>query len=264
LILKPQPRPRPRTLSVFAPERFPNVISGDNIAELIISNLAENELTLAQGDVLVIAQKVVSKAEGRFVDLSTVQPSDDAKRLGAETQKDARIVDVVLSESKSVVRVGRNLIITEHSRGFIMANAGVDQSNVAPQDGSEKVLLLPEDPDQSAERLRERLERQYGCKVAVVINDSFGRPWRRGTVGTAIGSAGLPCVVDMRGAADLFGRVLQVTEIGFADEIASTASLLMGQASEGRPIVVLRGLSWTAPASPATSMCRPPEEDLFR
>ena len=256
--------PKPIALSVLALESFPLVRSGDDIAALIIKDLAEHDLTLLRRDVVVIAQKVISKAEGRFVDLTTVRPSSEAMNLGAEIEKDARFVQVVLSESNSVVRSRKGLIITEQLQGFVMANAGVDQSNVAAQDGSEQVLLLPQDADASAQEIRKRLEAYYGCEIAVVINDSFGRPWRRGIVGVAIGCAGLPSVIDIRGESDLFGRVLQVTEIGFADEIASAASLLMGQASEGRPVVVLRGLNWAAPESPATSICRPPEEDLFR
>ena len=155
-------------------------------------------------------------------------------------------------------------MIMQHRLGFVMANAGVDHSNVAPADGIERALLLPLDPDGSAEKLRADLAARYGTRVGVIISDSFGRPWRRGTAGVAIGSAGLPAVIDMRGQPDLFGRILEVTIIGFADEIAAAASLLQGQASEGQPVVIVRGLSWTAPDANISEVVRPPEEDLFQ
>ena len=171
---------------------------------------------------------------------------------------------MILSESVRVVRARRGVLIVEHRLGFVMANAGVDQSNVGPADGAERVLLLPEDPDASAEALRRGLQAQIGTDVAVVINDSFGRAWRHGTAGVAIGVSGLPAVVDLRGRPDLFGRKLEVSVIGFADEIAAAASLLMGQADEALPVVLVRGLSWSAPESTARSLVRPPNEDLFR
>jgi len=174
------------------------------------------------------------------------------------------VVEVVLGESVRVVRSRPNLLIVEHRLGFVMANAGVDQSNVAPQDGVHRVLLLPRDPDASAEALRARLAERFGVPLAVIINDSFGRAWRRGTVGVAIGAAGLPALLDLRGRPDLFGRILEVSIIGFADEIAAAASLLMGQADEARPVVLVRGLDWTAPATSAAELLRPAAEDLFR
>jgi coenzyme F420-0:L-glutamate ligase/coenzyme F420-1:gamma-L-glutamate ligase len=212
----------------------------------------------------VVAQKIVSKAEDRSVDLATVVPSPRAVALGAEIGKDPRLVEVLLRESVRVVRSRPNLLIVEHRLGFVMANAGVDQSNVAPQDGVHRVLLLPRDPDASAEALRARLAERFGVPLAVIINDSFGRAWRRGTVGVAIGAAGLPALVDLRGRPDLFGRILEVSIIGFADEIAAAASLLMGQADEARPVVLVRGLDWTGPATAGREMLRPAAEDLFR
>jgi coenzyme F420-0:L-glutamate ligase/coenzyme F420-1:gamma-L-glutamate ligase len=233
---------------------------GHDLAALI----ADRAGPLRDRDVLVIAQKIVSKAEGRSIDLATVIPSPRAVELAAEVGKDPRLVEVILSESTRVVRSRPNLLIMQHRLGFVMANAGVDHSNVAPTDGIDRALLLPVDPDGSAERLRAALEAKFGVRLAVIISDSFGRPWRRGTVGVAIGAAGLPALIDMRGKPDLFGRTLEVTVIGLADEIAAAAGLLQGQAAEAQPVVVVRGLAWTAPDAPVNELVRPPEEDLFR
>jgi coenzyme F420-0:L-glutamate ligase/coenzyme F420-1:gamma-L-glutamate ligase len=249
-------------LELLALPGIPMVREGDDLAALIIDALGSHELR--DGDVVVLAQKVVSKAEGRTIDLATVTPSPEAEKLAAETGKDARIVEVILSESTRVVRSRPNLIIVQHQLGFVMANAGVDQSNVAPADGGHRVLLLPRDPDASAEALRTRLEQRFGARVGVIISDSFGRAWRRGTCGIAIGAAGLPSLIDLRGQPDLFGRTLEVSIIGFADEIAAAASLLQGQASEAQPVVLVRGLDWTAPNAPARELVRPLEEDLFQ
>ncbi len=241
---------------------IPMVREGDDLAALIVTALGNRELR--DRDVVVVAQKIVSKAEGRTVDLAMVTPSPEAKKLGAETGKDPRIVEVILRESICVVRSRPNLIIVQHRLGFVMANAGVDQSNVAPADGVHRVLLLPRDPDASAEALRAKLQQRYGVAVGVVISDSFGRAWRRGTCGIAIGAAGLPSLIDLRGQSDLFGRTLEVSIIGFADELAAAASLLQGQAAEAQPVVLVRGLDWTAPIAPAKDLVRPLEEDLFR
>jgi coenzyme F420-0:L-glutamate ligase/coenzyme F420-1:gamma-L-glutamate ligase len=251
-------------VSIIGLRGIPMVQPGDNLHALIVSALVDADIGLEAGDVLVVAQKIVSKAEGRFVDVTTVTPSARAEKLAADTGKDPRFVEVVLSESKRVVRHRPNLIIVEHRLGFVMANAGIDHSNVAPGDGRERVLLLPVDPDASARALREELVASYGVPVAVIVSDSFGRPWRRGTVGIAIGSAGLPSIIDWRGHPDLFGRALEVTETGFADEIAAAASLVMGQADEAIPVALVRGLEWTAPEAEAAALVRPPEHDLFR
>jgi len=213
--------------------------------------------------VLVVAQKIVSKAEGRYVDVATVKPSERAIALGAEVDKDPRFVEVVLSESRRVVRHRPGLLIVEHRLGFVMANAGIDHSNL-PAQGDERVLLLPEDPDGSARALREQLAEAFGTDIAVIICDSFGRPWRKGTVGVALGAAGLPALIDLRGQPDLFGRELLVTETGFADEIAAAAGLVMGQADEAVPMVLVRGLRWSAPEVAAAALIRPAEHDLFR
>src|SRR5690348_17679274 len=238
------------------------VCEGDDISALIIAGLGSREL--CAGDVIVVAQKVISKAEGRTVDLATVTPSAEATQLATEVGKDPRLVEVILSESTRVVRSRPNLIIVQHRLGFVMANAGVDQSNVAPADGVHRVLLLPHDPDASAERLRRALQQHYGVEIGVIISDSFGRAWRRGTCGIAIGAAGLPSLIDLRGQPDLFGRKPEVSIIGFADEIAAADSLLQGQAAEAQPVVVVRGLTWKAPSVPVADVIRPPEEDLFQ
>lgn len=253
----------PARLELIALPDFPLVKAGDDLATLVLEGLARAGARLAAGDVVVLAQKIVSKAEGRLVDLASVTPSPEAFTLAEEVRKDPRLVELVLRESRRVVRKAPNVLIVEHRLGLIMANAGIDQSNVV-EEGRNVALLLPEDPDASAERLRAALSARSGVEVAVVINDSFGRPWRRGTVGVAIGAAGLPALVDRRGETDLFGRKLQVTMIAYADEIAASASLLMGQADEGTPVVLLRGLNWSAASNPASDLLRPAGEDLFR
>jgi coenzyme F420-0:L-glutamate ligase / coenzyme F420-1:gamma-L-glutamate ligase len=237
---------------------------GDNLGAITVAALRDNRLVPKDGDVLVVAQKIVSKAEGRFVDITTVEPSERALALAAEVDKDPRFVEVVLSESKRVVRHRPGLLIVEHHLGFVMANAGIDHSNVAAEDGAEQVLLLPVDPDGSAKALRQHLLSAFGVGIGVIISDSFGRPWRKGTVGVALGADGLPAFVDLRGHPDLFGRELLVTETGFADEIAAAAGLLMGQADEAIPMVLVRGLTWSAPDVPAAGLVRPAEHDLFR
>jgi coenzyme F420-0:L-glutamate ligase/coenzyme F420-1:gamma-L-glutamate ligase len=250
----------PQRLELFAIPGLPMIQPGDDLAALI----ADRAGTLQDRDVIVVAQKIVSKAEGRSVDLATVIPSPRALQLAAEVGKDPRLVEVILAESTRVVRSRPNLLIMQHRLGFVMANAGVDHSNVAPVDGADRALLLPLDPDGSAERLRFALAARSGVRLGVIISDSFGRPWRRGTAGVAIGAAGLPSLIDMRGQPDLFGRTLEVTIIGYADEVAAAAGLLQGQAAEAQPVVIVRGLSWTAPDAPVNQLVRPPEEDLFR
>jgi len=236
---------------------------GDDLGDIAVAAFAANRLVPEPGDVLVVAQKIVSKAEGRYVDVATVKPSERAIALGAEVDKDPRFVEVVLSESRRVVRHRPGLLIVEHRLGFVMANAGIDHSNL-PAQGDERVLLLPEDPDGSARALREQLAEAFGTDIAVIICDSFGRPWRKGTVGVALGAAGLPALIDLRGQPDLFGRELLVTETGFADEIAAAAGLVMGQADEAVPMVLVRGLRWSAPEVAAAALIRPAEHDLFR
>ncbi|MBV9826224.1 MAG: coenzyme F420-0:L-glutamate ligase [Alphaproteobacteria bacterium] len=251
-------------LTITGLRGVPFVKAGDDLGAITIAAYAETGLQPEDGDVLIVAQKIVSKAEDRIVNVSTVEPSEQAIALAAEVEKDARLVEVVLSESRRIVRHRPNLLIAEHRLGYVMANAGIDHSNVAPADGVDRVLLLPVDPDGSAEALRATLAKRSGRRIAVIISDSFGRPFRRGTVGIALGAAGLPAVIDWRGHPDLFGRTLEVTETGFADEIAAAASLVQGQADEATPIVLVRGLSWSAPDAPASELVRPAEHDLFR
>jgi coenzyme F420-0:L-glutamate ligase / coenzyme F420-1:gamma-L-glutamate ligase len=255
---------RDAALQLFALPDFPYVASGDDLGVLTVAAIARAGLELRGDDVLVFAQKIISKAEGRCINLAGVEPGPAALELAPRVQKDPRLVELVLGESQRVVRAAKDVLIVQHRLGFIMANAGIDQSNVADPVGGEFALLLPEDPDGSAARLRERLRALTGHSPGVVISDSFGRPWRVGTVGVAIGCAGVPATLDLRGKEDLFGRPLRVTVVGHADEIAAAASLLMGQASEARPVVLVRGLATRAPHQPASALLRPPQQDLFR
>lgn len=240
---------------------MPLVQPGDDLAALIRAALARAGLALEDGDVLVVAQKIVSKAEGRLVRLDTVAPSAAARRLAERTGKDPRLVEVVLGESREVLRVRDNLIITRHRLGLVMANAGVDRSNVEGED--EVVLLLPQDPDASCARLGAALAGEG--HVGVIINDSVGRAWRRGQIGTAIGCWGLAALQDLRGRPDLFARPLQVSEAAIADQLASLAALLQGQANEGLPVVLVRGgFAERAAGGRAADLIRPVEQDLFR
>jgi coenzyme F420-0:L-glutamate ligase / coenzyme F420-1:gamma-L-glutamate ligase len=252
-----------RSLTLSALEGIPIVKAGDDLGGLLVAAIRRAEITPRDKDVLIVAQKIVSKAEGRFVDLRTVVPSARAAALAHEVEKDPRLVEVILSESVGVIRKARNVLIVSHRLGFVMANAGVDQSNVDAE-GSDQVLLLPHDPDGSAAALKARLDREFGADLAVIINDSFGRPWRIGVVGIALGAAGLSVVRNMVGTQDLFGRKLRITEVAVADEIAAAASLLMGQGAEGQPAVLLRGLGWDGPATSAAALVRPKEIDLFQ
>jgi coenzyme F420-0:L-glutamate ligase/coenzyme F420-1:gamma-L-glutamate ligase len=245
---------------------MPLIHPGDDLGQIIITALEENSLTLMDGDVLVLAQKIVSKAEGRLVNLNQVIPSSRALELAAITQKDARFVELVLRESAEVLRTRINTLIVQHRLGFVCANAGIDHSNVRGEWGDDEdwVLLLPEDPDQSARKLREQMRAQYGCDVGVMIIDSHGRAWRTGTVGVAIGIAGVPGLVDLRGVPDLFGFNLRITQVGAADELAAAASLVMGQAAEGTPVVHVRGFPYPLRDSKLAELIREKELDLFR
>jgi coenzyme F420-0:L-glutamate ligase / coenzyme F420-1:gamma-L-glutamate ligase len=253
-----------REVTITALTGIKLVEPGDDLGAITVAAFAANRLAPEPGDVLVVAQKIVSKAEGRYVNVASVRPSERASALAAETDKDPRFVEVVLGESNRVVRHRPGLLIVEHRLGFVMANAGIDHSNIPTDDGVERVLLLPRDPDGSAARLRQHIIDTFSVKIGVVVSDSFGRAWRKGTVGIALGAAGLPAVVDLRGQPDLFGRELLVTETGFADEIAAAAGLVMGQADEALPMVLVRGLIWSAPEAPAAALVRPAEHDLFR
>ena len=248
---------------------IPTVCPGDDLAALIVAGLRRTELVAELGDVLVLAQKIVSKAEGRRVRLADVVPSARAVALAAQAQKDARVVELILRESVQVLRCRPGVIIVEHRSGLVMANAGIDASNVDASnvddaDGDESVLLLPLDSDRSAAGLREKLRRSLGCDIGVVINDSFGRAWRNGTIGTAIGLAGLPGLWDMRGLPDRRGRLLRSTEVGVADELAAAASLVMGQGDEGLPVVHVRGFPLALREGSVRELMRSRDIDLFR
>jgi coenzyme F420-0:L-glutamate ligase/coenzyme F420-1:gamma-L-glutamate ligase len=219
---------------------------------------------LEDQDVVVVTQKIVSKAEDRYADLESFVPSERALELSRTTGKDARLVEIILSESREVLRTIRGVLIVETHHGLVMANAGIDQSNLSASDRGRRVLLLPRDPDASAARIRERLATHFGADLGVIVSDSIGRAWRLGTVGYAIGAAGVPSLVDRRGEPDLSGRPLEVTEVGFADAVASAAVLAMGEAAEGLPAAIVRGLTWTAPARSAKALVRAKREDLFR
>jgi len=231
---------------------------GDDLAAILADALAEaGLLPVRADDVLVVTQKIVSKAEGRFVDLATVTPGAEAEGLAAVTRKDPRLVELVLSEASTVVRAVPNVLITRNRHGHVMANSGIDRSNIGPG-GEDRALLLPIDPDASAAAL----SRAIGCPV--VISDSFGRPWRYGVTGVAIGASGLPSLVDRRGELDRDGRRLEVTQIGLADMIATAAALATGEGAESVPAVLIRGAAWPAGSSPASALVRPLEEDLFQ
>jgi len=233
---------------------------GDDLARLILEALRATDLALREGDVLVLAQKIVSKSENRLVELASVEPSPRALALAEATAKDARLVEVILRESRGVVRTRKDVLIVEHRLGYILANAGVDASNVGDEG---RVLLLPENPDASCAALRGALRAAAGCDVAVVINDSWGRAWRMGTLGSALGVAGIPALADLRGVPDLFGRKLRSTEVAVADELAAAASLLMGQAGEGHPVVLARGFPYSGEGR-GSDLIRPQHLDLFR
>ncbi|MCJ7514043.1 MAG: coenzyme F420-0:L-glutamate ligase [Anaerolineales bacterium] len=245
---------------------LPRIRPGDDLVEAIWLGLGREGMQLQLGDVIVVTQKVVSKAEGRHVNLDTVKPSPRALELAADTGKDARLVEVILQESRGVLRTRPGSIIVEHRLGFVCANAGVDHSNVESPDGSpgEWVLRLPADPDRSAAALRQSLQARSGVGLGLLISDSHGRAWRLGTVGVAVGAAGFPALLDCRGLPDLFGYTLQATQVGLADEVAAGASALMGQAAEGWPVVHVRGVRARSEQGKAADLIRPLEEDLFR
>ncbi len=257
-------RLRPDALELVALPGIPLVAPGDDLAALILDGLTAAARALSSGDVLLIAQKIVSKAEGRYVDLRQVEPTARARELAARTHKDPRLVELILSESTEVLRERVGLLVVVHRLGVVLANAGIDASNVEQADGSERVLLLPKDPDASCRDLRTELRRRTGAEVGVIINDSLGRAWRHGTVGVALGAAGVPAVLDLRGRLDLFRRPLTATDVGLADELAAAASLLQGQADEGTPVVLVRGLGIAGGVEGAASLLRAEDEDAFR
>ncbi len=243
---------------------LPEVGPGTDLAQLLAGALRAAALALRADDVLVVAQKIVSKAEARLVALSSVVPGARALELAGVTGKDPRLVELILSESTAVVRAAPEVLIVRHRLGFVMANAGIDRSNLAHGNAAGEVLLLPLDPDGSAAALRAALAARAGAAPGVIISDSFGRPWRRGVVNIALGAAGIPALLDRRGERDRAGRPLEVTEVALADALAAAAGLVMGEAAEGIPAVLIRGCTFTASEKPAQSLIRPQEQDLFR
>jgi coenzyme F420-0:L-glutamate ligase/coenzyme F420-1:gamma-L-glutamate ligase len=281
----PEPIKNKVTALTLTPlSNIPLIRRDDNLADIFVRSLLESNILIQDNDILVLAQKIVSKAEGRAVNLATIIPSQRALELAKVTEKDARVVELILQESNEVLRTRLGVIIVEHRLGFICANAGIDHSNVNPPlppalsgERSPKtkrgeglgvredwVLLLPENPDRSAESIRWQVEGITGRKISVLIIDSHGRAWRNGTVGIAIGIAGLPGLEDLRGKPDLFGYQLQTTQVGVADELAAAASLVMGQAAEGTPVVHVRGFPYPLRAGSLKELIRPREQDLFR
>ncbi|KPK17889.1 MAG: hypothetical protein AMJ62_00380 [Myxococcales bacterium SG8_38] len=246
---------------------IPTIEPGDDLVEIVVASLSRAGIALAQGDVLVIASKIVSRAEGCFVDLGGVTPGDQALRLAEEVEKDPRLVELVLRESIGISRKKPGALIVRHRLGFVSANAGIDASNAgrsdAPHHGGPWVLTLPRDPDASARDLRARLSERFGAEIGVVISDSWGRPFRRGTMGFAIGVAGVPAVWDRRGASDRYGRVLEATEPAVADSLAAAADLVAGQADEGRPLTLVRGLHFQTSSDSSRALLREPEVDLY-
>jgi len=253
-----------RELSLIALPGIPEIVPGSRLAALLAEAVRRTGRTLENRDVLVVAQKIVSKAEGRTVRLAEIAPSPRACELARTVEKDPRLVELMLRESTDVLRAKPGVLIVEHRLGFVMASAGIDQSNVPGAEEDDIALLLPVDPDASARRLRDELRAAAGVDIGVVINDSFGRAWRNGVTGIAIGVAGIPPLVDMRGRPDREGRALRVTQVAVADELAAAASLLMGQSDEGYPVVLARGFPYDARDGTVSELIRPRAEDLFR
>jgi coenzyme F420-0:L-glutamate ligase/coenzyme F420-1:gamma-L-glutamate ligase len=253
-----------RELTLLALPGIPEVAPGADLCALLLVAIKRAGQVLHTGDILVLAQKIVSKAEGRLVRLAEVSPSARARELGTVVEKDPRLVELMLQESREVLRAVPGVLIVEHRLGFVMANAGIDQSNVPVAGDEETALLLPQDPDASARLLAQALSAASGVEVGVLVNDSFGRAWRNGVTGVAIGVSGVPALVDARGSADRAGRALRVTQVAAADELAAAASLLMGQSDEGFPAVLARGFPYTRRDSSVAELIRPRAEDLFR
>jgi coenzyme F420-0:L-glutamate ligase / coenzyme F420-1:gamma-L-glutamate ligase len=246
--------------------KIPLIQPGDDLVDILFASLQAARITLEDGDILVLAQKIVSKSEGRIVNLTTITPSKEALELATRSAKDPRVVELILRETKEILRVRPGTIIVEHRLGFVCANAGIDHSNVMGKEGKPEdwVLLLPENPDRSALEIRRKIKISTGIRIGVMIIDSHGRAWRLGAVGTAIGISGLPGIVDKRGWRDLFGYRLKITLVAAADELAAAASLVMGEAAEGTPAVHVRGFPYPLRESSLKEILRPIELDLFR
>ena len=265
------------TLTLTPLKNIPFIRRDDDLADILVQSLRGSDIALENDDILVVTSKIVSKAEGRMVNLATVTPSERARKLARQSEKDPRVVELMLQESNEILRVRVGTIIVEHRLGFVCANAGIDHSNVNPtptpspngyiwggESGEGYVLLLPTDPDASSRVIREKIESQTGKRIGVMIIDSHGRAWRIGTVGMCIGLSGVPALMDERGWKDLFGYELKITIVGVADELAAAASLVMGQAAEGTPAVHVRGFPYPLGEGSLRELIRPKEQDLFR
>jgi coenzyme F420-0:L-glutamate ligase/coenzyme F420-1:gamma-L-glutamate ligase len=254
-----------KTLELIALIDLPIIQNGDKLSEIIINNARRHNTTIFNKDIFIITQKIISKSENRMVDLRCVTPTDVAIKISRISEKDPRLVQLILEESKEIMRVRKGLIIVRHKLGFVCANAGIDHSNTVPGDEADNfVLLLPEDPDKSARKIKQELEEATGKTLGIMIIDSHGRAWRNGTVGTTIGMAGIPGLVDLRGKPDLFGYTLKATQVAAADELAAAASLLMGQADESIPCVLARGFPYALRDSSLSELIRYEENDLFK
>lgn len=254
------------SLTLNSLKNIPFIRQGDSLADILLKSLNEQDLNLEDNDILVLAQKIVSKSEGRMVNLANIQPSQRAIELAPEIDKDPRLIELILQESNEVLRVRKGVIVVEHKLGFVCANAGIDHSNVMGEGNTNEdfVLLLPEDPDASAKKLREEIKQRTQKDIAVMIIDSHGRAWRNGTVGICIGLSGISALIDERGWKDLFGYTLKATIVGVADELAAAASLVMGQAAEGTPAVHVRGYPYPLGEGSLKELIRPKDLDMFR
>lgn len=250
-------------IRLYPLQGIPLICSGDDLCTIIIESVRSNKFQWSDGDIIVIAQKIVSKAEGRLVNLKQIQPSKRAIELASLTEKDPRLVELILGESKKVIRYKKGVLVVQNHQGVVLANAGIDHSNIEQDEEKEQVLLLPKDPDGSSDKIRKKLLTRTGINLGVIINDSLGRAWRNGTIGTAIGVAGLPAILDLRGRDDLFGNPLRVSEEAIADELASAASLIQGQADEALPIVLIQGFKTSLDSIPAEGLIRDTNIDLF-
>lgn len=253
-----------REISIWPLPGLPEIKPGDDLAAMLARAITDAGLQPASGDIVVVTSKIVAKAQGRFATLADVTPGPRARELSVLTGKDARLVQLILDEAREVIRATPHVIIVETQDGFILANAGIDQSNLSSPDQGRRVLLLPEAPDQAAADLKQRLDAHFAVPLGVIVSDSVGRPWRLGTVGIGIGAAGVTALWDRRGETDFTGRKLEVTEVAFADAVASAAVLAMGEGAEGCPAALVRGYATAAPPRPAADILRPKPMDLFR
>ena len=254
----------PQSLSLNAIPHIPLIEPNDDLVNIIFHALSSSGHKIENNDIIVIAQKIISKAEGRIIDLATVKPSEKAIKLAEEINKDPRQIELVLSESKEIIAIKPGVIIVEHHSGVILANAGIDHSNVENSDNKEIVCLLPKDSNESARRLKKEIENLCGKQIGIIITDSIGRPWRKGTTGVALGSAGIETIRDLRGDKDIFGRELLVSETADADSLASAACLLMGEGDNATPVILIRGYETVISDQDTNQLLRPKDEDMFR